>query len=44
MIMNDGLQMPLAAAFWIFEWWQVGGIFVVIGMIIGLKIYRSKQM
>ena len=40
MIMND-----LLALFGDFlEWWQVGGIAVVIGLIIGLKIYKSKQM
>ena len=44
MIMNDLLSFPLALILGIFEWWQVGGIVVVVGMLVGLKIYKNKQM
>ena len=40
MITND--LLALFGGF--LELWQVIGIVVVIGLIIGLKIYKSKQM
>lgn len=40
MVMND----LLAFLGGFLEWWQMLGIVAVIGMIVGLKIYRSKQM
>ncbi len=40
MIMND--LLALFGGF--LELWQVGGIVVVIGLIIFLKIWKSKQM
>ena len=39
MMMNELLALLFGL-----QWWQIGGFAVVIGMVIGLKIYRSKQM
>ena len=44
MIMNELLAMPLAAFSDYLGPWQIGGILLVVGLLIFLKIYKSKQM